>query len=190
MKVNAILAAFAVVSMGGVSVALAEDTSAASTEKAAAPAAETMKVFIVTAKGGGWGASKAVRAAIGSQKGIESYKMSGMRTTVVMKDGLKLDAAKLKEEFAKGPVSFVSLEEQDQAVPKAAYTLMVKGAGWATTNDKARVALEKLPGISAAYVNRQLEIHLSQDTALDEKAVKDALATYKIEVSSVKKMEL
>ncbi len=46
-----------------------------------------------------------------------------------MKDGLKLDAAKLKEEFAKGPVSFVSLEEQDQAVPKAAYTLMVKGAG-------------------------------------------------------------
>ncbi len=53
MKVNAILAAFAVVSMGGVSVALAEDTSAASTEKAAAPAVETMRVFIVTAKGGG-----------------------------------------------------------------------------------------------------------------------------------------
>lgn len=53
MKVNAILAAFAVVSMGGVSVSLAEDTPAASTEKAAAPAAGTMKVFIVSAKGGG-----------------------------------------------------------------------------------------------------------------------------------------
>lgn len=39
--------------MGGVSVALAEDASAASTEKAASPAAETMKVFIVTATGGG-----------------------------------------------------------------------------------------------------------------------------------------
>lgn len=55
--------------------------------------------------------------------------MSGMRTTVVMKDGLKLDAEKLKTEFAKGPVSFVSLVEMDQAIPKAAYTLMVKGAG-------------------------------------------------------------
>ncbi|MFT5882798.1 MAG: hypothetical protein ACI9FG_001305 [Crocinitomicaceae bacterium] len=53
MKVNAILAAFAVVSMGGVSVSLAEDTPAASTEKSAAPAAGTMKVFIVSAKGGG-----------------------------------------------------------------------------------------------------------------------------------------
>ncbi len=70
-----------------------------------------------------------VRAAIGSQKGVESYKMSGMRTTVVMKDGLKLDEAKLKEVFDKGPVTFVSLEEKEQAVPKAAYTLMVKGAG-------------------------------------------------------------
>ncbi|MFT5882796.1 MAG: hypothetical protein ACI9FG_001303 [Crocinitomicaceae bacterium] len=47
-----------------------------------------------------------------------------------------------------------------------------------------------MPGIAAAYVNRQLEIHLSQDTVLDEKAVKDALAAYKIKVNSVKKMEL
>ena len=70
-----------------------------------------------------------VRAAIGSQKGIESYKMSGMRATVVMKDGLKLDEAKLKEVFDKGPVTFVSLEEKDQAVPKAAYALMVTGVG-------------------------------------------------------------
>ena len=178
------------ISIGGVSVALTENTTGASTEKATAPAAETMKVFIVTAKGGGWGAGKVVRAAIGSQKGVESYKMSGMRTTVVMKDGLKLDEAKLKEVFDKGPVTFVSLEEKEQAVPKAAYTLMVKGAGWATTNDKARVALEKLPGIAAAYVNKQLEIHLSEDLTLDEKAVKETLSSYKIEVNSVKKMEL
>ena len=53
MKAKSILAAFTVISMGGVSVALAENATAASTEKAAAPAAETMKVFIVTAKGGG-----------------------------------------------------------------------------------------------------------------------------------------
>lgn len=55
--------------------------------------------------------------------------MSGLRTTVVMKDGHKLDEVKLKAEFDKGPVSFVSIEEKDQAVPKAAYTLMVTGAG-------------------------------------------------------------
>ncbi|MFC4993171.1 hypothetical protein [Rubritalea tangerina] len=55
--------------------------------------------------------------------------MSGLRTTVVMKDGMKLDETKLKEAFNKGPVSFVSLEEKDQPVPKAAYVLMVKGAG-------------------------------------------------------------
>lgn len=55
--------------------------------------------------------------------------MSGMRTTVVMKDGFKLDEAKLKTEFDKGPVSLVSLEEKEQPVPKAAYTLMVSGAG-------------------------------------------------------------
>ena len=174
--------------MGGVSVALAE--AAASTEKAAVPAAETMKVFIVTARGGGWGAGRAVRAAVGAQQGVKSYKMSGLRTTVLMKDGAKLDEAKLKEAFNKGPVTFVSLEEKDQAVPKAAYALQGTGVGWVTTNDKARVALEKLPGIAAAYVNRQLEIHLSQDTVLDEKAVKDALAAYKIKVNSVKKMEL
>ena len=174
--------------MSGISVAA--DTTAASTEKSAASAVETMKVFIVTAKGGGWGAGKAVRAAIGSQKDVKSYKMSGMRTTVVMNDGAKLDEAKLKEAFAKGPVSFVSLEEKDQAVPKAAYSLTVSGAGWATTNDKARVALEKLPGIAAAYVNQELEIHLSEDLALDEKAVKEALASHKIKVKSMKKMEL
>lgn len=55
--------------------------------------------------------------------------MSGLRTTVVMKDGFKLDEAKLKAEFDKGPVTLVSLEEKEQAVPKAAYSLMVTGAG-------------------------------------------------------------
>ncbi len=53
MKAKSILAAFAVISIGGVSVALTENTTGASKEKAAVPAAETMKVFIVTAKGGG-----------------------------------------------------------------------------------------------------------------------------------------
>ncbi|MFD2157802.1 hypothetical protein ACFSW8_02695 [Rubritalea tangerina] len=47
-----------------------------------------------------------------------------------------------------------------------------------------------MPGIAAAYVNRKLEIQLSEDKALDEAAVKDALAKYKISVESVKKAEL
>ena len=55
--------------------------------------------------------------------------MSGLRTTVVMKDGFELDGPKLKAEFDKGPVTLVSLEEKDQAVPKAAYALVVTGAG-------------------------------------------------------------
>ncbi|MFC5051364.1 hypothetical protein ACFPK9_12170 [Rubritalea spongiae] len=55
--------------------------------------------------------------------------MSGLRTTVFMKDGHKLEEEKLKEAFAKGPVNFVSLEEHDQAVPQAAYMLQVSGAG-------------------------------------------------------------
>ncbi len=50
---KSILAAFSVISMSGVSVAQEEDSAAATTEEAAVPAAETMKVFIVTAKGGG-----------------------------------------------------------------------------------------------------------------------------------------
>jgi hypothetical protein len=46
-----------------------------------------------------------------------------------MKDDMKLEESKLKEAFAKGPVKFVSLEEKEQAVPKAAYMLQVSGAG-------------------------------------------------------------
>jgi hypothetical protein len=46
-----------------------------------------------------------------------------------MEDGKKLDESKLKEAFAKGPVNFVSLEEKEMAVPKAAYMLQVSGAG-------------------------------------------------------------
>ncbi|MEO1855886.1 MAG: hypothetical protein ABGY95_00790 [Rubritalea sp.] len=60
---------------------------------------------------------------------MKSLKMSGLRTTVVMKDGFELDGPKLKAEFDKGPVTLVSLEEKDQAVPKAAYALVVTGAG-------------------------------------------------------------
>lgn len=55
--------------------------------------------------------------------------MSGLRTTVFMEEGKKLEESKLKEAFSKGPVKFVSLEEQEQAVPKASYMLVVSGAG-------------------------------------------------------------
>ncbi|WP_018970597.1 hypothetical protein [Rubritalea marina] len=54
--------------------------------------------------------------------------MSGLRTTVFMKDGEKLTEQGLKDAFSKGPVSFVSLEETEQAVAEAAYMLKVKGA--------------------------------------------------------------
>ena len=54
--------------------------------------------------------------------------MSGLRTTVFMKDGAKLTEEGLKAAFAKGPVSFVSLEEAEQAPAEVAYMLQVKGA--------------------------------------------------------------
>jgi hypothetical protein len=58
------------------------------------------------------------------------------------------------------------------------------------TNDKARVALEELPGVAAAYVNRTLEIQLSDDKPLDEAAVKAALEKHKIKVKSIGKAKL
>ena len=70
-----------------------------------------------------------IRAVIGSQEGVESYKMSGIRTTVFMKEDKILDEAKLKKAFGKTKVQFVSLEEKELAVPKAAYMLQVKGGG-------------------------------------------------------------
>ncbi|MFC5051365.1 hypothetical protein ACFPK9_12175 [Rubritalea spongiae] len=47
-----------------------------------------------------------------------------------------------------------------------------------------------MPGIAAAYVSKETEIQLSEDTPLDEKAVTDTLAKHKIKVQSVKKAEL
>lgn len=54
--------------------------------------------------------------------------MSGLRTTVFMKDGAKLEESKLRDAFSKGPVKFVSLEETEQAAAAVAYMLQVKGA--------------------------------------------------------------
>mgnify|MGYP001561809076 CR=1 FL=1 len=190
MKANYVLAAFSVAAFSGFSTLVATAETQKDTAAESAATDETMKVFIVTAKGGGWGAGRAVRAAISNQKGVESFKMSGLRTTVFMKDGESLEEAKLKEAFAKGPVSFVSLEDKEQAVPVAAYLLQVSGAGWAVTNDKARAALEELPGVAAAYVNRSLEIQLTEDKPLDEEAVKQALGKHRIKVKSVKKIML
>ena len=54
--------------------------------------------------------------------------MSGMRTTVIMQDGVKLDEAKLKEAFNRSTVNFVSLEEKELAAPVVRYGLIVSGA--------------------------------------------------------------
>lgn len=50
------------------------------------------------------------------------------------------------------------------------------------------MALEALPSVVAAYVNKELEIQLAEDIELDESSVKNALAEHKIKVVSVRKL--
>ncbi len=187
MKIKYLFVACSVFAFASLSTGVA---NAEATQAAAAAENKSMKVFIVTAKGGGWGAGRAVRAAISSQQGVDTFKMSGLRTTVFMKDGARLEESKLVDAFSKGPVKFVSLEEVEQAVSEVSYMLMVKGATWAVENDKARAALEKLPNIAAVYVNKTVEVQLTADEPLDEKTITDTLAKYKIKVQSVQKAEL
>lgn len=68
-----------------------------------------------------------VRAALKKQEGVKTILLSGMRATVVMEDGAKLDEAKVKDAFAPMRLTFVSMEVVDRPVPVAMYNLAAKG---------------------------------------------------------------
>lgn len=57
------------------------------------------------------------------------------------------------------------------------------------TNDKARVALEKMDGVSGAYVNNGITLLMSNDKPLDEEAIAKTLKEFKITVSETTKSE-
>jgi len=56
-----------------------------------------------------------------------------------------------------------------------------------TTKDKAREALEKLDGITAAFVNESITLLVDNDRPLDEAAIKAALEPFKFELGELRK---
>ena len=52
-----------------------------------------------------------------------------MRATVIMEDGKSLDKEKVKAALEKNRLGFVSLEEVERPLPKAAYVLKSPGIG-------------------------------------------------------------
>ena len=51
------------------------------------------------------------------------------------------------------------------------------------------MALEKLDGVSSAYVNKDIVLHFDEDTELDEKLVAETIEPLKMKVKSSKKLD-
>ncbi len=51
------------------------------------------------------------------------------------------------------------------------------------------MALEKLDGITGAYVNRGIIIHLAKAAKLDQEKIAEALKPFKITIKEVKPLE-
>ena len=64
-----------------------------------------------------------------AQDGVKTILLSGLRASVMMEDGKKLDEAKVKEAVAAKGLTFVSMEETKMAAPKASYVLQAAGTG-------------------------------------------------------------
>jgi len=106
-----------------------------------------------------------------------------------MEDGKVLDKEKATKAIESKGLGLASFEKAEQVIPEAAYVLAVTGTGWEDTNEKARVALEKLDGISGAYVNRGITIHLTKAGDLDKAQIASALEPFKMTITEVKELE-
>jgi hypothetical protein len=62
-----------------------------------------------------------------SQPGVKNIVLSGMRATVVMEEGVKLDEAKVKEAIVAKRLKFVSMEVVNRPVPVAMFNMAAKG---------------------------------------------------------------
>ena len=156
---------------------------------AEAPAQNTATVYVVNVKGKGWGVATRASMAIKSQDGVKKILMSGYRATVVMEEGKSLDEAKTKAAIEGKNLSLASFSKSQAVIPEAGYVLAVTGTGWADTNEKARVALEKVEGITGAYVNRGITLHLAKAGDLDKDKIAEALKPFRMVIRSVKPMQ-
>lgn len=62
-----------------------------------------------------------------TQEGVENIILSGMRATVVMKEGTDLDEAKVRDALGAKKLKFVSMKVVDRPAPKAMFNLKAKG---------------------------------------------------------------
>jgi hypothetical protein len=142
----------------------------------------TATVYLVQVSGKGWGVSSRASLALKTQSGVDKILLSGLRATVVMKDGMALDQVKTEQSLNRKSLKLVSFKKDEIVIPEAGYVLAVTGTGWADTNEKARVALEKLDNVAAAYVNRGITLHLIKAGDLDQDSVANAIAPFRMNI--------
>ena len=148
--------------------------------------ANTATVYLVQVSGKGWGVSNRASLALKTQSGVDKILLSGLRATVIMKNGQELDQAKTEKSLNLKALKLVSFKKEEVVIPEAGYVLAVTGTGWADTNEKARVALEQLDNIAAAYVNRGITLHLVKAGELDQGSIAKAIAPYRMNIKDTK----
>ncbi|MDP0492079.1 MAG: hypothetical protein Q7Q71_13605 [Verrucomicrobiota bacterium JB023] len=62
------------------------------------------------------------------QPGVNSVMLSGLRATILMNEGEKLDQAEVEKALKSGGLKFESFEKTTMPRPQAAYELAVSGA--------------------------------------------------------------
>ncbi len=155
-----------------------------------ANASSTVTAYVVNIKGAGWGVGKKARAALKSVTDISSFKLSGLRATLFVSDSQELSRETVSTAISGKGLKMIGFEKVELTQPAAAYMVAVKGAGgWTDTDDKVRVALEKMDNVAAAFVGRSTEIYLKEDKPLDSKAISKTLKKFKMKVLDSQKKE-
>ena len=152
-------------------------------------ATATVPVYIVQTSGKGWGLTSRVGSALKSQEGVAKVLLSGLRGTVIMKEGATLDEAKVKASLQAAGLGLASFSEDTLPMPSSTFMLQVSGIGWSETNDKARAALEKVVGISGAYIDNGIVLHYTDNTKFDQAKVDAVLSKFKIKIKSSAALE-
>ncbi len=62
------------------------------------------------------------------QEGVKSVLVSGMRSTVVMKEGTSLKEEELRDAMGALRLKLISVKVVDQPIPVVVYNMKVKGA--------------------------------------------------------------
>lgn len=67
--------------------------------------------------------------AIKIQDGVDKILLSGLRATVIMKEGKELDEGKTEQSLIRKSLTLVSFKKEEIIIPEAAYVLAVTGTG-------------------------------------------------------------